>query len=159
MKHQRKFGVLSDGRAVTEYTLRNRHGLSTGVIYATTDTQTVVNLTQHSYFNLSGDPGNTILDHILAVNSDQVLELDDTSILTGRILDVTNSRFDFRIPKRIAANGNGGYDNFWVLSKDLATEWAADLRHPESGRVLQIVTTAPGVQIYTGNAIPDGLVG
>ena len=93
------------------------------------------------------------------MNSDQVLELNDTSIPTGRILDVTKSRFDFRNPKRIAANGNGGYDNFWILSKDLPTEWAAELRHPESGRVLQIVTTAPGVRIYTGSAIPGGLVG
>ena len=127
--------------------------------YASTDAATVVNLTQHSYFNLSGDPSNTILDHTLAMNSDQVLELGSTAMPTGRILDITKSRFDFRTAKRVGENDSDGYDNFWVLSGDRKESSDVELAHPESGRILQVATTAPGVQIYTGAAIPSGLSG
>lgn len=130
--------------------------------HATTDVPTVVNLTQHSYFNLSGDPSESVLNHTLVVNSDQVLELDDSAIPTGRMLDVANSRFDFRESRRIGEEDSDGFDDYWVLSErteDEAMKFAVELGDEESGRVIRVFTTAPGVQIYTGNALPNGLVG
>ncbi len=120
---------------------------------------TVVNLTQHSYFNLSGDPGRPILNHILTLDSDQILELDGSSIPTGTFLDVADSRFDFREPKCIGAADANGYDNYWVLNDGPADGYRVDLCHPETGRLLQVETTAPGVQVYTGNSLPSDLTG
>ena len=102
------------------------------------------------------------MDHILTVNSGNVLELDDVSIPTGRILDVTNSRFDLRAPRRIDKEDADGFDHYWVLSESDRNEpmkLATELVHEKSGRILQVFTTAPGVQIYTGNALPIDLIG
>lgn len=130
--------------------------------HGTTSASTAVNLTQHSYFNLSGDPSQVVLDHTLTVNSGHILELDDVLIPTGRILDVTDSRFDLRAPRRINKEDGDGFDHFWVLSESERNEpmkLASELVHEKSGRILQLLTTAPGVQIYTGNALPTGLIG
>jgi aldose 1-epimerase len=130
--------------------------------HAAADAPTVVNMTQHSYFNLSGDASKTVLDHTLTVHSDRVLELGDRGIPTGRELDVADTAFDLRAPRVIGQAEGGGFDNYWVLAKegdDSELKTAVELWHAESGRSLQIATTAPGVQIYTGNQIPEGLVG
>lgn len=129
---------------------------------ASSDKQTVANLTQHSYFNLSGDPTQSVLDHSLEVHADRVLELNGLSIPTGRILDVAGSRFDFCQCKRIGDAGDEGLDNYWVLAEDtksVSLSLAAQLHHKGSGRLLQVFTSAPGVQIYTGSALPSGLMG
>ncbi len=129
---------------------------------ATTDDRTVANLTQHSYFNLSGDPTQSVLDHSLTVHADRVLELNSLSIPTGRILDVTGSRFDFRQSRKIGDENNDGCDHYWVLAEDSndgPMSLAAQLCHEDSGRLLHVLTSAPGVQIYTGNALSSGLIG
>ena len=125
--------------------------------HATTDAPTVVNLTQHSYFNLSGDPRKQVFDHELRVLSDSILELDQDSCPTGRVLDVSGSRFNLRQPGFVEA-----FDNYWVLptaKQPDAPRLAAVLRHAQSGRVLEVSTTAPGVQVYSGSALPAGLCG
>jgi len=125
--------------------------------HATTDAPTAVNLTQHSYFNLSGDPQNPVLDHELSVMSDSVLELDHDSCPTGRVLDVSGSRFDLRQPGRV-----GDFDNYWILpgaAQAATLGLAAVLSHKPSGRMLEVSTTAPGVQVYSGSAIPEDLRG
>ncbi len=137
---------------------------------ATTDAPTVVNLTQHSYFNLSGNPGETVLDHILRVPCDKVLELDENAMPTGRETGVAGSKLDFRESRLIGppADRNAtscesrGLDNFWVLPTsdgEPSMKLAAELLHKVSGRVLRVETTAPGTQIYSGTAIPSNLVG
>lgn len=134
---------------------------------ATTDSRTVLNPTQHTYFNLSGDLGSKILDHRLRVDADEILELGESCIPTGKRLPVAGSPFDFRHSKPIGqaideddpqlAIGDG-YDHYWVLSKVAHSETpahAATLEDPQSGRRLEVFTTEPGVQIYTGNNL-DG---
>ncbi len=138
--------------------------------HATTDAPTAVNLTQHSYFNLSGDPSTTVLDHTLTVYSDRVLEIDDYSVPTGAELDVAGTNFDLRTPRSIGRTVESspnrfegdGFDNFWLLSCDADDpnlRPALEIQHAKSGRLLQVATTAPGVQIYTGNQLPEGLDG
>ena len=102
------------------------------------------------------------MDHFLAVRADRVLELNSLSIPTGRLLDVTGSCFDFRQSRRIGDANDDGFDHYWVLTEDAnnaSMRLAAQLCHEGSGRLLQVLTSAPGVQIYTGNALPSGLTG
>ncbi len=138
---------------------------------ATTDSPTVVNLTQHSYFNLSGDLGSDILSHHLQVEADDILELDDSSIPTGIFLPVSDSPFDFRVAKPIGKDIDKddsqlrigeGYDHYWVLSNDCesaAPVHAISLEDKQSGRRMEVLTTQPGVQIYTGNYLDGALIG
>lgn len=130
---------------------------------ATADADTVINLTHHSYFNLSGHDSGDILKHQLALNADFYTPVDETAIPTGEILSVRNTVFDFTQAKAIGRDINAdnamlkaalGYDHNWVLRRgefngDLAL--AATLTDPASGRVMQVLTTEPGLQVYTGN--------
>lgn len=124
---------------------------------ATADSPTVFNPTQHSYFNLSGDPTERLAGHTVKIKADSVLELDSDALPTGRQIDVTKTRWDLRAHSRIDQ-----LDNFWVAPESPQTERPreiVELCHDLSGRILQVLTTAPGVQVYTGGALPDGLTG
>jgi aldose 1-epimerase len=152
------------------YTLTNQDALE--ISYeATTDQSTIINLTQHSYFNLSADFTQKITNHILQINGDRYLPVDPTLIPTGELAPVDNTPFDFRDPKPIGKDINGdneqlkrgrGFDHCWVLNNPGKMQIAASLFHPMSGRFLEVVSDQPGVQFYTGNFLdgtlsrPDG---
>lgn len=129
---------------------------------ATTDKPTVVNLSNHTFFNLKGESNGTITDNELTIYASHTTPIDSVLIPTGEIASVENTPFDFRKPKtigeRIEENNpqlkNGkGYDHNWVLDRKSANEveLAAELFEPESGRLLQVYTDQPGLQFYSGN--------
>lgn len=133
---------------------------------ATADKDTVVNLTNHSYFNLSGDLTKEIVDHQLLLRAPQFTPVDSTLIPTGELRAVSGTPFDFTKPALIGARINQddeqlkfgkGYDHNWVLEKAEKTglQLAAEVFEPTSGRVLQVLTTEPGIQFYSGNFL-DG---
>jgi aldose 1-epimerase len=146
------------------YTLNKENTLD--VLYeATTDKKTVVNLTQHSYFNLSADFTKPILDHVVTIDADKLVPVDATLIPIGKLTDVTNTPFDFRKPTTVGARINTtddqlkkglGYDHCWVLNNQNKGErFAASAYDPTSGRVLEVYTDQPGIQFYSGNFL-DG---
>ena len=139
----------------------------TVLLEAACDAPTIVNLTNHSYFNLSGDPTHPILDNLLTIAADGYTPVDSTFLTLGRIDSVGGTPFDFRRPKAIGAeidsddeqlrNGHG-YDHNWVLATagDLSRP-AARLVSPVSGIALEVFTDEPGIQVYVGNFL-DGTV-
>lgn len=139
------------------YTLSDENEL--GIEYnATTDKPTVVNLTNHSYFNLTGNSDNTILNHVVKIDADAYTPVDATLIPTGVLQPVKGTPFDFTTPTaigaRIAQTGGDpvGYDHNFVLnSKDGSLKLAATVTDSVSGRKLEVFTTQPGLQFYTGN--------
>jgi aldose 1-epimerase len=146
------------------YKLNNKDELS--VSYeATTDKPTIVNLTQHSYFNLTADFNQDILGHELVINADSFLPVDNTLIPTGEFRDVTGTPFDFKTSKAIGIHidneniqlKNGlGYDHCWVLNdQNTGVRFVASAYEPVSGRLLEVFSDEPGIQFYSGNFL-DG---
>jgi aldose 1-epimerase len=154
------YTLTDDDRLIVDYT-------------ATTDKATPVNLTQHSYWNLAGGAKRDILGHVLTINADSMTPVDSTLITTGEITSVSGTPFDFRTPTPIGARidqrqdaqiryGNG-YDHNFVLNRGSAGPdalvHAARVAEPTSGRTLDIFTTEPGLQFYSGNFLDGTITG
>jgi aldose 1-epimerase len=132
---------------------------------ATTDKPTIINLTNHTYFNLSG--GGSVLDDLVTLHADSYTPVDATLIPTGEIKPVADTPFDFRTPtpigKNLAQAGGKpvGYDHNFVLKKGFFFNWslAAEVYDPKSGRTLEVSTDQPGIQFYTGNFLDGTITG
>jgi aldose 1-epimerase len=158
-------GYPGDLSTTMTYTLTDKNELK--IDYeSTTDKATPVNLSNHSYFNLAGPAAGTILDHEMMLAADQYTPVDDTLIPTGEIKPVKGTPLDFTKPTPIGARieqltgDPRGYDHNFVLrggGKSLAL--AARVHAPKTGRVLEMLTTEPGVQFYTGNFLDGKLKG
>ena len=155
--------------AKVTYTLTDRDELA--IDYeATTDKATPVNLTNHTYWNLAGDGSRDILGHVLTLESSAIVPVDSTLIPTGKLLPVAGTPFDFRTPTAIGARIEApheqirygkGYDHTWVLdgARQNGLAHAAHVTEPTTGRSLDIYTTEPGVQFYSGNFLDGTAVG
>ena len=135
---------------------------------ATTDQKTVINMTNHSYFNLSGNPSVSGMDHILYLAGDSITPIDSTFMTNGEMMAVADTPFDFNTPKAISQDVTNfeneqikfgkGFDHNWVLNtKGDIRQVAAKLTSPTTGITLEVYTDEPGIQLYTGNFL-DGTV-
>lgn len=136
---------------------------------ATTDKATIINLSNHSYFNLAAPDATHILDHVVELNADVFTPVNREMIPTGELQSVTGTPMDLREPTRIGAHIDddyeqlaygSGFDHNWVLNRTgEGPEVAARVSEPSSGRVLEVLTTEPGVQFYTGNKLDGSITG
>ena len=156
------------GNLYTTVTYKITNDNSVEIKYeAQTDKTTVINLTQHSYFNLSGDFNQSILNHKVKINANQFLPVNKSLIPTGNKLNVSMTPFDFRNYKEIKKDINAddlqlnygnGYDHCWVLN-DYKNGYrlVASAFHEESGRLMEVYSDQPGLQFYTGNFLDGSL--
>lgn len=152
--------------AVVTYSLNDENELT--IDYrASSDQDTVVNLTNHSYFDLSGQLAGNILEHRVTIYADTFTPVDSNLIPTGELREVSDTPFDFRTPQRIGARIDEdydqlklgwGYDHNFVLNGE-GLRLAASVVDPASGRKLEVLTTQPGVQFYTGNHLDGSVTG
>ena len=137
--------------------------------HATTDAPTVINLSNHCYFNLAGEGNGTILDHVIQLRASRFLSVDATLIPTGELAQVRDTPFDFTeahvIGERIDTQEDeqlaiaGGYDHCFVFDTDVESGWLVRVADPGSGRVLTVQTDQPGVQFYSGNFLDGSFAG
>jgi aldose 1-epimerase len=168
LSHDGEEGYPGNLKIKVVYSLTEKNELK--IVYsATSDKDTVVNLTHHSYFNLSGAGNSSILDHQLTLNADRFTPTDSGSIPTGELRSVKGTPFDFTRPTAIGARIDHadeqlkfgkGYDHNWVLNKrGNELSMAASVYEATSGRVMEVLTTEPGIQFYAGNFLDGSIRG
>ncbi|MCW2118191.1 aldose epimerase family protein [Flavobacterium sp. 7A] len=164
-------GYPGNLQVTTKYTLTNSNELIIDYS-ATTDKSTIVNLTNHSFFNLSGEGNGNVNDHILMINANNYTPLNADQIPIGEITSVQGSPFDFRVPKAIGQDLHqqnqqltiaSGYDQNYVLNNSPKNKnglvFAAKITQPKNGRTLEIYTNEPGLQFYESNYFDGSLIG
>lgn len=166
LSHDGEEGYPADLTVKATYTLTHDNALKLEYT-ATTDRDTILNLTHHSYFNLGGK--GTILEHVVQIPADKFTPVDETLIPTGELQPVDGTPFDFRQPTAIGARigqddeqlkFGKGYDHNWVINKPLGEfGLMARVYEPSSGRVMEVLSTSPGLQFYSGNFLDGTLTG